>query len=76
MSEFKELVAAGRQLVILDDMVLDIKNYVLNHPGGQKVLTGNIGRDISKYFYGAYQYENINKANDTYNHSSAAIAIC
>ena len=52
------MIAEGRQLVLLDDLIIDIKNYALNHPGGKKVLVGNIGRDISKFFYGGYQYEN------------------
>jgi hypothetical protein len=34
LDEFKGLIMKGKQLVILDDLVLDIKNYVLNHPGG------------------------------------------
>lgn len=76
MEEFNLLIAKGRQLVILDDLILDIKNYIHNHPGGQKVLQANIGRDISKYFYGGYQYENLKGSNDLHTHSKTALAIC
>ena len=38
-------------------MVIDVTNYVHNHPGGQFVLQQNIGRDISKFFYGGYSLE-------------------
>ena len=40
--------------MILDDLVLDIENYMDNHPGGRFLLEHNIGRDISKFFYGGY----------------------
>ena len=72
---FKELIKEGRMLVLLDDLIIDIKNYIPNHPGGKKVLLGNIGRDISKFFYGGYQYENLNQVDDTHTHSSDAKAL-
>lgn len=43
-----------RQLVILDNLVLDVKGYEHHHPGGRFVMQRNIGRDISKFFYGGY----------------------
>ncbi|CDW78413.1 cytochrome b5-like heme steroid binding domain containing protein [Stylonychia lemnae] len=57
-SEFKKRVAGGEQLVILDDLVLDISKFKLSHPGGKFLLDYNIGRDISKFFYGGYTLEN------------------
>jgi cytochrome b involved in lipid metabolism len=44
----------GSKLVVLDDIVLDVSSYVKGHPGGQEVIERNIGRDVSKYFYGGY----------------------
>lgn len=41
----------------MDDLVLDITAFKANHPGGRFVLTHNIGRDISKFFYGGYSLE-------------------
>lgn len=39
-------------------MVLDISGFARTHPGGAFVLRQNIGRDISKFFYGGYSMEN------------------
>jgi len=40
--------------VLLDDLVLDVAEYMDNHPGGKFLIEHNIGRDISKFFYGGY----------------------
>lgn len=55
--EFEEAVANGRQLFILDDMVVDFSEYIRYHPGGSFVLKHNVGKDISKFFYGGYSVE-------------------
>ena len=47
--------------MILKDMVLDITEYINNHPGGKFVLEKCIGRDISKYFDGGYSFESNTK---------------
>ena len=39
-------------------MVIDITKFIPHHPGGKFVLLQNIGRDISKFFYGGYSLEN------------------
>ena len=36
--EFQEYIKAKQQYVILDDLVIDIKDFVNMHPGGQFVL--------------------------------------
>ena len=51
----------GEKLVILDDMVLDMSSYAMNHPGGNFSIEHNIGRDVSKFFYGGNSLENIKK---------------
>jgi len=56
--DFKKRVAGGEQLVIMDDMVLDVSKFKLSHPGGKFVIEYNIGRDVSKFFYGGYILEN------------------
>mmetsp|Transcript_1317 Transcript_1317/g.1691 ORF Transcript_1317/g.1691 Transcript_1317/m.1691 type:complete len:290 (-) Transcript_1317:1036-1905(-) len=58
VADFKSRVANGEQLVVLDDMVLDVKGYLDDHPGGKFSLQNNIGRDVSKFFYGGYSQEN------------------
>ena len=49
----------GQKLVILDDLVLNFSNY--EHPGGDYLLEHNIGRDISKFFYGGYSLSSIQR---------------
>lgn len=56
-TEFENEIAAGRKLVILDELVLDVEDFIDQHPGGRFVLQHNIGRDISKFFYGGYSLE-------------------
>ena len=42
-------------------MVLDVTQFLNIHPGGNFSLAQNIGRDVSKFFYGGYSLENKNK---------------
>jgi len=44
-------------LVILDNLVIDVADYMDNHPGGKFLLSHNIGRDVSKFFYGGYSLD-------------------
>lgn len=62
----------GEALCILDDMVLDISKYMKNHPGGKFLISHNIGRDISKFFYGGYAQENFIPKPKTHIHSNIA----
>ena len=57
-TEFNSIVnSKERKLVVLDDLVLDVTDFANSHPGGRFVLEANSGRDISKFFYGGYNYE-------------------
>ena len=38
-------------------MVLDVEQFINQHPGGRFVLLHNIGRDVSKFFHGGYSLE-------------------
>lgn len=62
--EFEARIKNGEKLAILDDMVLDLTDYMVNHPGGKFSLAHNIGRDVSKFFYGGYSLENQNKVEN------------
>lgn len=57
--QFMEMVEAGHHMVVLDDLVIDLRKYHFHHPGGAFVLKQNIGRDVSKYFHGAFSMENM-----------------
>lgn len=47
-----------RNLVILDNLVLNFGEFHHYHPGGRFMLMKNRGRDISKFFYGGYRLVN------------------
>jgi cytochrome b involved in lipid metabolism len=60
-AEFSAQVAKGEKLVILEDLVLDVSRFMEEHPGGRFSLEHNIGRDVTKFFIGAYSLENTSK---------------
>lgn len=37
--------------------MLDVSKFKLSHPGGRFVIEYNVGRDVSKFFYGGYILE-------------------
>ena len=55
--EFDRAVKGGRQLVLLDHVVLDIGDFITAHPGGAFAMKHNIGRDVRKFFYGGYSLD-------------------
>jgi len=36
----------------LDDLVLDLSDYAMYHPGGYFLIEHMIGKDISQFFFG------------------------
>ncbi len=72
--EFNFRIGNGDQLVILDQLVLDVKDFQFSHPGSKFVIQQNVGRDISKFFYGGYSLENNLGQSPAkgYNHSNTA----
>lgn len=71
--DFANAIREGRQLVILDNLVLNVGEFINSHPGGRFVIRHNIGQDISKFFFGGYCLEdNIPRAAAGHNHSSYA----
>ena len=57
--------------MVVDDLVLDISKFKLSHPGGKFVLEYNVGRDVSKFFYGGYILETSNGIKP-HTHSNSA----
>ena len=72
--EVDTAVEKGRPLVIFDNLVLDIKDYHLMHPGGKFNLTHNYARDISKFFFGGYSLVQV-KGKWPHHHSQSALDI-
>ena len=54
LSEFHSWVSSGKNLVVIDDLVLDLGHFAMIHPGGKFALQRTVGRDISKFFYGGF----------------------
>jgi cytochrome b involved in lipid metabolism len=73
VQEFEAEVDAGRKLVIIDNLVLDISCFAAMHPGGKFALEQTIGRDISKYFYGGYSMLSNAGSSRTHVHSMRAL---
>jgi len=66
-------VRGGKQLCVLDDLVLNVGRYASRHPGGKFLIDATVGRDVSKYFYGGYKMENSKSNRDApYRHSMMA----
>jgi hypothetical protein len=69
------MVKDGRQLVILEGLVLDIAEWIPYHPGGQFVLSQRIGYNLDRPFNGN-EYAGIESDKGTnkkgHMHSTAA----
>ena len=44
--------------------MLNVERFLDEHPGGRFSLEHNIGQDVSKFFYGGYSLENIEKVKE------------
>ena len=55
--DFNTAIAAGQQLSILDELVVNVGPYIEHHPGGAFLLRYNIGKNIGKFFHGSYTLE-------------------
>lgn len=72
--EFNKQIKAGKKLVLLNELVINVDEFMSYHPGGRFVLKTNIGRDISKFFYGGYCLEGNqgSQPSEGHNHSNYA----
>ena len=77
---FEKASFEGEPLMILDNLVLNVDKsplpmveYSHLHPGGKFTLAKNVGRDISKFFYGGYTL--VNPGMHKKNHSNKALSI-
>lgn len=75
-TDFDLAVSKGQKLVLVDDLVVNIEEYIDHHPGGKFVLEHTIGQDISKFFFGGFSLEdNSDPKTKGYHHSYAAYSI-
>lgn len=54
--------------------MLDVTDFMENHPGGKFLLEHNTGRDVSKFFYGGYALDGNLIANGATPHVHSNIA--
>jgi len=55
--QFELAIKNNIPLLLLDNLVLNVGEFMNQHPGGRFVIRHNVGHDISKYFYGGYCLE-------------------
>lgn len=56
VDEFKIMITDKKSTVMLiENNVIELKDWDQFHPGGKFVLHKNFGRDVTKYWYGGYQ---------------------
>ena len=70
--EFENLIKEGKKYVLFDNYVIDVTSFISEHPGSSYVIEQTIGRDIGKYFYGAYHLES---SASPHKHSSFAARV-
>ncbi|TPX47333.1 hypothetical protein SeMB42_g03367 [Synchytrium endobioticum] len=52
LDQVKKECSEGRQLLVIDNLVVDVAGWKDQHPGGSKHITNNIGRNATSSFYG------------------------
>lgn len=74
MTHFKamELIKEGRKLMFADDLVIDVKHFILSHPGGSYMLSESIGEDTGKYMVGCSSFS---ADLNPYDHSAKAFSM-
>lgn len=55
--QFNNMINAGKKLVLFNNFIVNVENFMDEHPGTRFVISHNIGKEIGKYFYGAYSLE-------------------
>jgi len=50
--EIQQRVSKGEHLVVVEDIVYDVSNFVHEHPGGRQTLLNWVGSDVTRLFNG------------------------
>jgi len=61
---FDSVTAEGFKLIIVNGVVHDVSDFILEHPGGAKIMEPYCGKDATKAFSGGVYYHS-NAARNT-----------
>ena len=76
VNEFaSEIFVKNKNLCVIDNQIIDFGQFDKFHPGGKFTLIKNKGRDITKFFNGAYKLVNSDKTEILHTHSAKALTI-
>jgi len=53
---FDQILAEGYKLIIINDTVIDVSDFILEHPGGSKIIEPFCGKNATKAFTGGVYY--------------------
>ena len=51
-ADVRRRVQEGASLIIIDQLVVDVHDFLPNHPGGEAIIRVYFGKDATKSFYG------------------------
>jgi hypothetical protein len=72
--ELEIRIAEGQQWVIIHDVIYEISSFMERHPGGSKIISDNIGKDVSMFF-GGVDKELIQSGKNAVTHSHSRLAL-
>lgn len=73
-SVLKMKITKEKQFVLIDNILVDVGNYLDNHPGGRNLLEDNLYGDVTRYMNGSVPFSSNFKAVD-HKYLSCLIAI-
>jgi len=65
LQELYELINNGKKYIIINNNILNIKEYIVNHPGGDNVLIDSIGKDVTNEYNDIGHSKSANNILDT-----------
>ncbi len=51
-SDFEKRITFGQQILIIENWVVNIQDYISDHPGGSEMLLAYVGKDATRAFSG------------------------
>lgn len=74
IGSMKELQDWKDPYVIYNGYVYDASRLIIHHPGGQKVISSILGREVDRFLYGMYSAELVPEVLP-YSHSTGALVL-